>query len=104
MKGIMITITATRIVFAAGVFVGAAFGIAAGPLIAPADASPTVQEDDPGWSCVDSANHVCGPLSDDWGHAPGCYDDGGVMVAAWPCSVVVNPDGSSDVYTPDARG
>lgn len=46
-------------------------------------ASPA--EDDPGWSCVDAGNHVCGPRSDDYGHIPGCYDDGGVLVALWPC-------------------
>ena len=62
-------------------------------------AQPTLQEDDPGWSCVDSGNRVCGPLSDDWGHAPGCYDEGGVLVASWPCHVVVNPaTGEGDVY------
>lgn len=95
-------ITAHRITFATGVFVGLAFGIAAGPLVAPAHAD-TINEDDPGWSCVDDGNRICGP-----GNAQGapaaCYDEGGVIVAVWPCSVVVNPDGSSDVYTPDARG
>lgn len=73
-------------------------------LVLPAIAAAQPQEDDPGWSCVnDSSPSVCGPLSDDWGHAPGCYNDQRELVAAWPCSVVVNPDGSSDVYTPDAR-
>lgn len=76
--------------------------IAATPAPA-ANADPTLQEDDPGWSCIDSASRVCGPLSDDWGHTPGCYDDTRTLVASWPCSVVVNPDGSSDIYTPDAR-
>lgn len=51
------------------------------------------QEDDPGWSCVDAGNRVCGPLSDDWGHTPGCYDDGGVIVALWPCEAWKPSDG-----------
>lgn len=96
---------AHRITFATGIFVGIALGIPTGGIVAQAHADPAgqTQEDDPGWSCVDSRDHVCGPASDDWGHTPGCYDDGGVLVAAWPCSVVANADGSSDVYTPDAR-
>jgi hypothetical protein len=71
--------------------------------LATAPAASAIEEDDPGWSCVTDGNRVCGPDGDDWGHAPGCYDDGGALVASWPCSVVVNADGSSDVYTPDAR-
>lgn len=51
------------------------------------------QEDDPGWSCIDAGNRVCGPLSDDWGHTPGCYDDGGVIVALWPCEAWKPSDG-----------
>lgn len=64
-----------------------------------AQASPGLQEDDPGWSCVDDGNRVCGP-GNEQGVPAGCYDEGGVLVAVWPCYVVVNPDGSSDVYTP----
>jgi len=30
--------------------------------------------------------------------SPGCYDENGHMVAPAPCHIVVNPDGSSDVY------
>lgn len=32
------------------------------------------------------------------GNAVGCYNDKGVMVSAAPCHIIVNPDGSSDVY------
>lgn len=76
-------------------------GLAA--LSAPAIAHATpIQEDQIGWSCVDDGNRICGPNNAE-GKPAGCYDDGGVLVAAWPCYVVVNADGSSDVYTPDAR-
>lgn len=70
----------------------------------PADL-PQVQEDDPGWSCVDDGNRICGPNNPE-GKPAACYDDGGVIVALWPCHVVVNPDGSSDVYegVVDANG
>lgn len=74
--------------------------IALGVLSSPvAHAAPN--EDQPGWSCVDDGNRVCGPHNAQ-GAPAGCYDEGGVLVAAWPCYVVVNPDGSSDVYTPEA--
>jgi len=62
-------------------------------------AHATPQEDDKDWSCVTQGNRVCGPDGDNFGHTPGCYDDTGRMVAAWPCHVVVNRDGSADVYT-----
>lgn len=55
-------------------------------------------EDEPGWSCTETALRICGPASDDYGHAPGCYSDTGKLVAPWPCTVVVNPDGTADVY------
>lgn len=61
-----------------------------------ASAGP-VQEDDPGWSCITMGNRVCG-LDNSNGVTPGCYDDTSTLVAPWPCHVVVNPDGSSDVY------
>lgn len=61
-----------------------------------------VQEDDPGWDCITMGDRSCGPTNSN-GFVAGCYDDTGAMVAAWPCHVVVNPDGSSDVYTPDER-
>lgn len=53
------------------------------------------QEDEPGWSCVDDGNRICGPGNTN-GAPAGCYDDGGVLVAVWPCHVIVN---SADVYT-----
>jgi hypothetical protein len=56
-----------------------------------------VQEDESGWSCVDQGNRTCG-LGNSNGVPAGCYDDGGVIVAPWPCYVVVNADGSSDVF------
>lgn len=66
------------------------------------DLNGQLQEDDPGWSCADNGNRICGPLSDDWGHTPGCYDDAGALVATWPCYVVVDPvTGEGDVYTPE---
>lgn len=65
-----------------------------------ANAAPL--EDSPAWSCVDDGNRICGPGNAN-GAPAGCYDVGGVLVAAWPCTVVVNPDGSSDVFTPDER-
>ena len=53
----------------------------------------TPNEDEAGWNCVDNGNRVCGP-----------DNEGGVMVAAWPCTVRVNPaTGNADVYTPDER-
>lgn len=78
---------------------GAALAVTVAPA---AHADQTIQEDDPGWDCR-TGDHVCGPLSDDAGHQPGCYNDTLKLVADWPCSIVVNADGSSDVYTPDAR-
>jgi hypothetical protein len=37
-------------------------------------------EDEPGFSCVDQGNHICGPGSD----APaGLYDEGGVLIQPW---------------------
>lgn len=59
--------------------------------------APTVQEDSPAWSCVDNGNRICGPGNPE-GKPAACYDDGGVIMAVWPCHVVVNADGSADVY------
>jgi hypothetical protein len=42
-------------------------------------------EDQPGWSCVDDGNRVCGPGNAN-GAPAGCYDDGGVLIAVWPCT------------------
>lgn len=50
------------------------------------------QEDEPGWSCVDDGNRVCGPGNSN--HVPaGCYDDGGVRVNDWPCEAWKPSDG-----------
>ena len=54
------------------------------------------EEDQPGWSCVSDGNRICGPSNTE-GKPAGCYD-GGVLVADWPCTVVVSSDGSSYVY------
>jgi hypothetical protein len=43
------------------------------------------EEDSPEWSCVDDGNHVCGPNNPE-GKPAACYDDGGVIVAMWPCN------------------
>ncbi len=71
-------------------------------LAVPSDGSAVFQtsridEDSSTWDCRADGNRVCGP-----GNVqqviPGCYDDAGALVSGWPCRVVVNPDGSSDVY------
>lgn len=59
----------------------------------------SVVEDDPAWDCTTMGNRICGP-SNAQGAVAGCFDEGGVLVAPWPCTVVVNPDGSADVYGP----
>lgn len=43
-----------------------------------------ITEDSPSWSCVDDGNRVCGPGNPE-GKPAACYDDGGVIVALWPC-------------------
>lgn len=58
-----------------------ATAIAFAPL-APAD-QPTIMEDQPGWSCVDDGNRICGP-DNPQGVPAGRYDAGGVLVDAWP--------------------
>lgn len=78
------------------------FASLATPAIASATPAGQIQEDDPGWDCTTMGDHSCGPTNAQ-GVQAGCYDDGGVLVAAWPCFVVVGPDGDADVYTPDAR-
>ncbi|VBA56020.1 hypothetical protein LAUMK142_05350 [Mycobacterium pseudokansasii] len=49
-------------------------------------------EDQPGWSCVDDGNRVCGPENSE-GKPAGCYDDGGVLWAPWPCAAWTPADG-----------
>lgn len=80
----------------------AAAALAAAALALAPVATATPQEDDPGWSCVTMGDQICGPDSDDQGHTPGCYSDTGELVAPWPCYLVVNPDGSADVFTGSA--
>lgn len=74
-----------------------ATAIALSPLsLAPAawalPAKASHQEDQPGWSCVDDGNRVCGPGNDE-GKPAGCYDDGGVLFAVWPCEAWKPSDG-----------
>lgn len=67
-----------------------------------------VGEDSPSWDCRTMGNATCGP--DNVQHvAAGCYDDGGDLVAAWPCAwrtlpngyrVLFTSDGESDLYNP----
>lgn len=85
---------------AVGALLTAAIGVPlAGPTLAIAHATPAgqTQEDDPGWDCRAMGDRRCGPTNVQ-GVAAGCYSDTGALVAVWPCHVVVNPDGSSDVY------
>jgi len=56
-----------------------------------------IGEDSSSWDCRVDGNRMCGP-GNVTGVIPGCYDDGGELVSSWPCRVVVNPDGSADVY------
>jgi len=50
-----------------------------------AQATTGPMEDEPGWSCVDDGNRICGPGNAN-GAPVGCYDEGGVLVAPWPCA------------------
>lgn len=50
--------------------------------LAPMPADQPIQEDDPGWSCVDDGNQICGP-SNTQGAPAGRYDQGGVLVETW---------------------
>ncbi len=70
--------------------------IIAAALIVAASLSP-VGEDSPAWDCVSMGNRVCGPTNSQ-GVTAGCYNDARELVAPWPCWVLVNPDGSSDVF------
>lgn len=51
-----------------------------------------ISDDSPQWSCVDDGNRVCGPGNSN-GVPAGCYDDGGVLWAVWPCAPWVPADG-----------
>ena len=80
----------TEIVLAASFLYSGAAGLRGVATAAPL-------EDDPGWSCITNGDRRCGPGNSN-GVPPGCYDDAGMLVAPWPCVVIVNPDGTSDVY------
>lgn len=43
-----------------------------------------VEEDSSSWSCVEMGNRACGPNNSN-NAVPGCYNDIGIMVQAWPC-------------------
>lgn len=101
-----------RPILAAVAVIGAELALAGSFLLAPmghgvalAD-GPT--EDSPLWSCVDDGNHVCGPGNAN-GVPAGCYDDGGVLAAPWPCSwhvldngarLLITADGDAELYWP----
>lgn len=84
----------------AGIAAGAA--LAAMLLASPDAKADPVQEDQPGWSCVDDGNHMCGPGNAN-GVPAGCYDDGGVLVASWPCRWEVGADGYRYLFTSDGE-
>jgi hypothetical protein len=68
------------------VYVGLAAGILVGvPLAIEGTPIENITEDSPDWDCVMDGNHVCGP-NNPQGKPAACYDDGGVMVKAWPCN------------------
>lgn len=47
------------------------------------DGNGAISEDESGWSCVDMGNHICGPNNAN-GVPAGRYDEGGVLIDAWP--------------------
>lgn len=81
---------------AAQLVMAGAFGLA---MPAHAHADPTrVEEDSDDWDCTTMGDRVCGPNNSNHVTA-GCYNDSAQLVAVWPCHIVVNADGSSDVFT-----
>lgn len=67
---------------------------------------PIVEDDDcidsrglvvPAWDCATDGDRVCGP-SNTSGKPAACYDEGGVIVALWPCHVVVDSNGDGAVF------
>jgi hypothetical protein len=90
----------TRTALIAGLLIGLTVGVPA--VTASATPAGQTQEDDPGWDCRTMGDRSCGPTNAQ-GVQAGCYSDGGALVAAWPCYVVINQAGDADVYTPDAR-
>ncbi|HEX2616632.1 MAG TPA: hypothetical protein VHL57_03765 [Flavobacteriales bacterium] len=84
-----------RIALAAAPFV-LGTSLALGFMLTPATHAhaATITEDDSAWNCATMGNRICGPGTP----LPGCFDENRQLVALWPCHVVVNPDGSSDVW------
>lgn len=82
-------LTPFAVTLTTGVFIGLALGMPLGAALAPpaqAEPSTTIQEDDPAWDCTMDGDHVCGPENSN--HVPpGLYDQGGVLVTAWPTIV-----------------
>lgn len=81
---------ATRIgvaLIGAEIAMAAFFGLAGltGHISGTAYAAVSPQEDDPQWACYRDGNRVCGPDNAN-GAVAGCYDDGGALVALWPCA------------------
>jgi hypothetical protein len=72
----------------------AALAVAGVVAMAPPTAAASPYEDEPGWSCVDDGNRVCGPGNPE-GKPAACYDEGGVIVALWPCHSVSAAGGSN---------
>lgn len=61
-------------------------GLAAASLVLAPVSNAEPPGDQPGVSsCVDDAPRVCGP-DNTLGAPAGCYDDGGVLEFAWPCT------------------
>lgn len=88
-----------RVTVTAGILIGTAIGIPAGMIASPAAYAALIEEDSPNWDCRTQGNRVCGP-DNTQGVAAACYSDRGVIVALWPCHVVVNAStGEGDVYT-----
>ncbi len=77
--------------------IGAAALAAFALITTPNATGDAITEDSPAWDCRVDGNRICGPTNTQQ-VAAGCFNDLGAMVAAWPCRVVVNADGSSDVY------
>jgi len=73
--------TANRVAFGAGLFLGLMSGLTVGVPAGVAIAHAAT-EDQPGWSCVDDGNQICGP-GNTQGAPAGRYDEGGVLIETW---------------------